>query len=101
MIDFLLSQVDHTWQLLVQKNGILPQNIMLGTGLVNWNVLKKQKFSLQGYLDILYLVFRHEFVILMEHLKFMYLESIFVLQILRVSLFGVIIQMIGRRYKKT
>ena len=42
MIDFLLSQVDQTWQLLVSKNGILPQDIKLGTGLVDWNVLKKK-----------------------------------------------------------
>ena len=58
------------------KKGVIPQDIKLGTGLVNCNVLKKQKMSLPGYLIILYLVFHRKFVIHMEQLRFMYLESI-------------------------
>ena len=76
MIDFLLSQVDQTWQLPVAKKGILQQNNKLGTDFVNQNILKAQQMSLQGYLDILFLVFRRKFVIFMEELGLMYLASL-------------------------
>ena len=82
MIDLVASQVDNSWEVKGNDASPFPISLQLGSTFFNMNALTDkdaqgdQNVTIKKHLLSLYHAFREELVLLMERLRFLYLENL-------------------------
>ena len=82
LIDLVASQVDESWEVPSNDASAFPSHVKFGSTFFNLDAMRKEARQedtdnfIQQHLLTLYHVFREELVLLMERIRFLYLENI-------------------------